>query len=72
MESAEFLLVEYRIAWAQESEIQLKESGIPLKIQVQVALTRNLNKVPGMRNSERGIQKLRLSWITSYEAIGSF
>ena len=58
-------------------EIQLKESGISLKSQVQVPLTKNLeystwNAEFRTRNSERGIQKLRLSWITSYEAIGSF
>jgi hypothetical protein len=51
-------------SWALESGIQLKESGIPLTIEIlkKVSLTYNtLNTIPGIRNPLRGIQNPKLS-----------
>ena len=44
-------------SWALESGIQVKESGIPLKIGIQnpSSTDKDWNPVPGIRNSRRGI-----------------
>ena len=53
-------------SWALESEIQLKESGIPLKMEsgINVPLKKKIRSpVTGIWNPWLGIQNLRLSWI---------
>ena len=47
----------------------LVESGIPLRIgiQNQSSTEKHWNPVPGIRNSRRGIQNPRLSWILLHE-----
>ena len=59
---------------ALESEMQLKESGIPLTIEIQnpTATDKDLNPVPGIRNPRRGIQNPRLSWIPLHGAKQTF
>jgi len=62
-----FLLVEYAESWAFESGIQLKESGIPLTIEIQNpgSTDKDWKPVPGICNPQcRGIQNPKLSWIT--------
>ena len=58
-------------SWSLESGIQLKESGIPLTIEIQNSSStdKNWNPVPGIRNPQRGIQNPRLSWISLYGVI---
>ena len=53
-------------SWALESEIQLTESGIPLKMEsgLNVPLKKKIRSpVTGIWNPWPGIQNLRLSWI---------
>ena len=52
-------------SWALESGIQLKESRIPLTIEIQnpSSTDKNWNPVPGIRNPPCGIQNPRLSRI---------
>ena len=54
-------------SWALESEIQLKESGIPVKMEsgINVPLKKEKIRSPvtGIWNPWLGIQNLRLSWI---------
>ena len=52
-------------SWALEFGIQLKESGILLKIGIQNPnfTNKDRNPVPGIRNPGRGIQNPRLSLI---------
>ena len=51
--------------WALESGVKFKESGIPVtnKIQNPSFTDKDWDPVPGIRNSRRGIQNPRLSWI---------
>ena len=60
-----------RGSFACEPGIQLKESGIPLKIGIQnpSSTKKDLNQVPGIWNPRRGIQNPRLSWISLHGAI---
>ena len=52
-------------SWALESRIQLKESGIPLRIGIQNpdSTDKDWNQVPGIQNPQPGIQNPTLSWI---------
>ena len=54
-------------SWVLESRIQLKESGIPLRIGIQspTSTDKDWNPVHGIRNPLRGVQNPRLSWIPS-------
>ena len=62
-----FLLVESTIRSFQlESGIQLKESGIPLKIRIQ----NPSSPVPWIRNPRRGILNTRLSWTLGWSLTG--
>ena len=58
-------------SWVLESGIQLKESGILLKIGIQKpsSTDKDCNPVPGFRNPRGGIQNPRLSWIPLHGAI---
>ena len=58
-------------SWVLESGIQLKESGILLKIGIQKpsSTDKDCNPVPGIRNPRDGIQNPRLSWIPLHGAI---
>ena len=58
-------------SWALGSEVQLKESGIPLTIEIQnpTFTDKDWNRVPGIRNPLRGIQSPKLSWIPLHGAI---
>ena len=47
-------------SWALESEIQLKESGIPVKMESGINVPLKKEKI---RSPVTGIQNLRLSWI---------
>ena len=49
--------------WALESRIQLKESGIPLTIGIW-----NPTFTDNESDPRRGIQNLRMPWITLHEA----
>ena len=54
-----------------ESGINLKESGIPLKISIRnpsFTTDKDWNPVPGIRNPWRGIQNPKPSWIPLQEA----
>ena len=57
-------------SWALESGIQLKESRIPLTIEIQnpSSTDKNWNPVPGIRNPSCGIQNPRLSRIRLHGA----
>ena len=57
-------------SWALESGIQLKESRIPLTIEIQnpSSTDKNWNPVPGIRNPPCGIQNPRLSRIRLHGA----
>ena len=59
---------------ALESEMQLKESGIPLPIEIQkpTSTDKDWNPVPGIRNPRRGIQNPRLPWIPLHGAKQTF
>ena len=61
-ESVKLLLV--------ESRIRLKESGIPLTIEIQnpSSTDKDWNTVPGIWNQLRGIQNPKLSWIPLHGA----
>ena len=52
-------------SWDLKSGIQPKESGIQLMIGIQnpSSTDKDYNPVPGMRNSRRGTQNSRPSWI---------
>ena len=63
MEPGKFLLVESGILGL--SGIQLKESGIPLRLDQNPSFTvKDWNTAPGIRNPRCGIQNPRLSWIS--------
>ena len=57
-------------SWALESGIQLKESGISLTIGVQnpSSKDKDWNPVPWIWNPGRGIQNIKLSWISLHGA----
>ena len=57
-------------SWDLESEIQLKETGIPVTIGIHnSAFTgKNYNPVPGICNPPHEIQNPRLSWIPLHVA----
>ena len=48
-----------------EFGIQLKETGIPLTIEIR-------NPASGIQNPQRGIQNPRLSWITLHVVIFTY
>ena len=54
------------------SGIQLKESGIQLRIGIQnpSSTDKDWNQVAGIRNPRRGIQNPRLSWIRLQRSLG--
>ena len=64
-ESVKFLLA--------ESRVQVKGSGIPLRIGIQNpdSIDRDWNQVPGIRNPQPGIQNPILSWIPLHGANSS-
>ena len=71
--SEKILLVESEIGeiLLVESWIQVKESGIPLTIWIRYhsSTDKVRNPVPKIRNSQRGIQNLRLLWIPLHGSI---